>query len=153
MSNEHLVTRVLVNTIIFAFIIIAPQTVKPSSSAEGAVKNRKVVGEEEIKIVDTKYFVFLYHRGPEWIQDKPVIEQPFIKGHFDHMTKLESDGILVIGGAFKDESGAMGILEVVDMDEAQQIVNSDPVIKNKTLVATVKAWHPSVAGCVELREW
>jgi uncharacterized protein YciI len=99
--------------------------------------------------VTMEYFVFLYARDTGWVDGRPAFEQPFLQDHFEHMTRLENEGTLVIGGAFKDETGVMGILKAGSLEQAQQIIADDPVIQNKILKADVKAWTPSVTGRIE----
>ena len=100
----------------------------------------------------TMFFVFLYHQGPSWDETKSVFEQP-LQGHFGHMTKLQEEGVLIIGGPFKDGTGATGIIETTDLERAFEIVNDDPGVRDSLFVAEVKPWHPSVVGCIEPREW
>ncbi len=65
------------------------------------------------------------------------------------MTRLENEGKLVTGGPFKDASGVVGILKAGSLEEAQQIIANDPMIQNNVFKAEVKAWTPSVSGCIE----
>ncbi len=99
------------------------------------------------------YFVFIYRPGPAWVKGKTVREQPSLAGHIAHMTKLEENGQLVLGGPFKDDSGAMGVIVFEDLEAAEKAVEDDPMVQTKVVTAEVHAWHPAVTGCVAKRSW
>jgi uncharacterized protein YciI len=100
---------------------------------------------------NTRYFVFQYAPGPAWLKSKPVSEQPLNK-HFDYMKKLEAEKILLLGGPFKDASGAMGIIQTSSLEEAKRIIEKDPAVKEEVVLGEVRAWHAAVGGCVERKE-
>lgn len=99
------------------------------------------------------YFVFIYRPGPAWVKGKTVREQPSLAGHFAHMAKLQESGQLVLGGPFKDDSGAMGVIVFEDLEAAEKAVEDDPLVRAKVVTAEVHAWHPAATGCVEERPW
>jgi uncharacterized protein YciI len=99
----------------------------------------------------TKYYVFLHTPGPNWLTDKPITEQP-LANHFRHMSQLESEGKLVLGGGFLDGSGAMGVLIADSQSEAEHIVANDPAVKDQIVKATVHPWYVTVAGRVEISD-
>ena len=94
------------------------------------------------------YFVFLYEPGAGWKKGKPLITQPFIKAHFVYMERLQAEGKIRIGGAFADMQGALGILQLPSLAEAQATVANDPLVKNSIVRATVRTWIVSVPGTV-----
>ena len=55
------------------------------------------------------YFVFVYRPGPAWLPGRGILQQPLAE-HFAYMEKLQQDGVLCVGGPFKDGAGALGIL-------------------------------------------
>lgn len=93
------------------------------------------------------YFVFLYTPGAAWQTGKPMLEQP-LEEHFAYMAKLEAANVLKLGGGFTDDAGAMGVLEVVILEKAKEIVANDPAVKNGIMRASVHPWVASVKGCV-----
>jgi uncharacterized protein YciI len=99
------------------------------------------------------YFFFIYKPGPAWLADKPMAEQPSINEHFEYMAKLEHEGKLIIGGPFKDSSGAMGIIEVTNLEEAEKLMSDDPAVAHGTVEAEIRPWHPAVPGCIEQKPW
>jgi uncharacterized protein YciI len=96
----------------------------------------------------TKYYVFLYVPGPNWLADRPFTEQP-LAGHFQHMSKLESEQKLVLGGGFLDGSGAMGVLVADSQTEAENLVAQDPAVRDQVVTATVHPWYVTVAGAID----
>ena len=74
-----------------------------------------------------------------------MFEQPYLNGHFDYMTELENSGFLKLGGGFTDGAGAMGILEVDDLAQAEALIRQDPVIQHEVLTAQVHSYLVTVA--------
>lgn len=93
----------------------------------------------------TEYYVFIHKPGPNWLDGKPITEQP-LGGHFQYMTQLESDNKLVLGGGFTDNSGAMGVLRASSLAEALEIVKDDPAVREGIVVTEVHPWYVTVAG-------
>lgn len=97
--------------------------------------------------MNTEYFVFIHRPGPNWVEGKPVEEQP-LDEHFTHMTDLEDRGILVLGGGFLDGAGAMGVLKTETLDEARKLSEDDPSVKAGIVITEVHPWFVTV-GTVE----
>jgi uncharacterized protein YciI len=97
------------------------------------------------------YYVFIYRPGPNWLHGKPINEQP-LTGHFEYMSHLQKEGILILGGGFLDNTGAMGIFLSEDIEHAQDIVSADPVVRDKIVTATVHPYLVSVPGCIGVEE-
>lgn len=134
MSNPVL-TPILVIIFIFGAVITSKQETESLNSG-----------------AKTEYFVFIYTPGPAWIKDQPITAQPLNK-HFAYMAKLESDKILMLGGPFKDHSGAIGVLQARTLEEATKIIANDPAVKDGVVNAEVKGWHAAVVGCLEKKKW
>jgi hypothetical protein len=98
--------------------------------------------------METEYFVFLFSPGPNWLEEKPIEEQP-LQGHFQYMTELENQGTLILGGGFLDGTGAMGVLKLGNLEEAEAIVKKDPVVTDGLVTATIHPWFVTVGGSVE----
>jgi uncharacterized protein YciI len=73
------------------------------------------------------HFVGVYARGPKWLVGKTVREQP-LDAHFAYMGGLQSSRILVLGGPFKDDEGALAIIAAPNLAEAQLIFAADPAV-------------------------
>lgn len=96
----------------------------------------------------TKYFVFLYKPGTNWLLGKPPLEQP-LGGHFKYMSELAGLKKLVVGGGFLDGAGAMGILQVETLEEAETLVAKDPAVADNIVVASVHPYLVTVAGNIQ----
>jgi len=81
-----------------------------------------------------------------------VLQQP-LAGHFAYMEKLQQEGVLCLGGPFKDDAGALGIVQAADLGGASALIADDPAIRDEVFVAEVHPWHPAVPGVVEAKRW
>jgi uncharacterized protein YciI len=93
----------------------------------------------------TTYYVALLRRGPKWVATiTPEVNQ-VLEGHQAHVRRLASDGKLLLGGPFLDQSGAtalvgMFLLQAGSLSEAQQLVDSDPAVQAGRFVSEVLPW-------------
>lgn len=98
------------------------------------------------------YFVFVYRPGPAWVEGKSIRKQPII-AHAAYMNKLEREGTLLLGGPFKDDAGAFGILQCESIDAAWKLIEADPAIRDQIMIAQVHPWFSAAPGCLERRPW
>lgn len=92
-------------------------------------------------------FVFIYTMEAAW-KGKPLSEMPFAE-HSRYVEKLAKEKKLLVGGPFKDLSGAILIIQADSEAEARQIMENDPIVKDKVVKAEIHAWHAAIKGCVE----
>lgn len=64
------------------------------------------------------------------------------------MGRLQTQGKLLIGGGFMNNSGAMGRFLADDIEHACDIGFADPVVQNKIVTAEVHPWLVTVPGCI-----
>jgi uncharacterized protein YciI len=95
----------------------------------------------------TQYFVFIHRPGPNWLQKKPVTEQP-LEEHFAYMDQLAAQGKLVLGGGFLDGAGAMGVLRTDTIDKARVLAEQDPSVMAAIVTTEVHPWLVTV-GAIE----
>ena len=81
-----------------------------------------------------------FRAGPTWTSGS-VREQPDWDAHAEFVDALIERGTFVMGGPFSDNSGSMSLLEGIDANEARQILEDDPFMKNGVFVLE------------EIREW
>ncbi len=98
------------------------------------------------------YFVGIYSRGSRWSHGKTVLEQP-LEAHFAYMKELQRSCILVLGGPFKDDEGALAVIKAVSLVEAQLIFADDPGVKQEIFNVRVHSWFVSVEGRVSQKPW
>lgn len=133
----------------FSFITCASaigQTVETSKSTFDAELAKKVGADEN----GMKNYVFcILKTGPKdaSITDKKQREEIFA-GHMANMGRLASEGKLALAGPFgKNERSYRGlfILNAATIDEAQKLVDTDPVIRSGMMTAELTLWYGSAA--------
>ena len=62
---------------------------------------------------------------------KGELDANLLTRHIDHLRHLSREGKLMIAGPFKNNEQGMLILNCEDIDEAINLVESDPFIKEK----------------------
>jgi uncharacterized protein YciI len=95
--------------------------------------------------------------GPAWQKGKPLVQQPGIQDHAAYMRTLIKEGTLVLGGPLVDEknqvfTGAMMILALATIEDAQRALEADPATKSElfqvekieTMIITGTSWKPAV---------
>lgn len=94
------------------------------------------------------YFLVILKTGANAPTDKDLISESF-KGHMDNINRLVDEGILVVAGPLaKNESKYRGIFILDNLqstEEAREILQSDPAIKNGLLDYEIFTWYGSAA--------
>ena len=69
------------------------------------------------------------------------------KAHLENISRLAREGSLILAGPFLDEGDLRGIylFDTEKLDEARQLVKSDPAIQAGSLVMELKEWYGSAA--------
>ena len=98
------------------------------------------------------YFVGIYTRGSSWLSGKAILEQP-LEAHFAYMEALQDRHILILGGPFKDDEGALAVIEAASLPEAQRIFAADPAVRQEIFSVAVHPWFVAVEGRVSQRPW
>jgi len=97
-----------------------------------------------------KSYVFcILKTGPKdaEIKDKKQREEIFA-GHMANMNRLAKEGKLALAGPFgKNDRAYRGIFifSVATVEEAQKLVDTDPVIKSGMMIAEMTPWYGSAA--------
>ncbi len=98
------------------------------------------------------YFVGIYARGPKWLVGKTVLEQP-LEAHFTYMEGLQNSRVLVLGGPFKDDEGALAIITAPNLAQARLIFAADPAVIQEIFRFSVHPWFASVTGEISQKPW
>lgn len=101
---------------------------------------------------DSRYYFFLHSPGPAWNHDQPVFRQDWT-AHLAYMQELRDSGQLMLGGPFKDDSGAFGIVKAESVDQARALVEADPAVESGLVMVEVRPWHPVVIEAMQPRPW
>ena len=86
-------------------------------------------------------FVLIYTPGPAWQTVKTVAELPFYREHVRYMQQVFATGRLLMGGAFLDNEGGLGILAVENFAQARDIVEHDPFVLGRVVEPHLHPWH------------
>lgn len=94
------------------------------------------------------YFLVILKTGTNATTDKELITNSF-SGHMDNINRLVDEGKLVLAGPIgKNENSYRGIFilnSVKTIDEAKEILQTDPAIKNGLLDYEIFTWYGSAA--------
>jgi len=94
----------------------------------------------------TVYYVYLLKKGPTWSPDETPEIDTLQKAHLANMKRLANMGKLAINGPLLDsfatsgEIRGIGALKTNSMQEAQELINTDPMVKVGRLVFELHAW-------------
>ena len=73
--------------------------------------------------------VVLFSAGPAWVNGRGSRQQAHWEGHAAFIDDLTERGLLVAGGPFADESGAMNILSgSLERDDVERLYATDPFL-------------------------
>ena len=94
-----------------------------------------------------KYVFVILKTGPNKTTDKAFIDSCFA-GHFKNMGRLVDLEKLIVAGPFKknqNEFRGLFILNVTTLEEAQQLLETDPAIHSGLLISESYLWYGSAA--------
>ncbi|MFZ4544994.1 MAG: YciI family protein [Saprospiraceae bacterium] len=133
---------ILTLTVLLAFSFMSKaQNNKPEYDAELA----KQLGADEYGM---KMYVFaILKTGPNTISDKKVLDSLFA-GHMNNIKRLADIGKLSLAGPFgKNDKTYRGlfILNVSKIEEATELLQTDPTIKEKVFEVELYPWYGSAA--------
>ena len=99
-----------------------------------------------------KYILVILKTGPHRMPDGAARDEMF-KGHFANIQRLANEGKLVLAGPFGDKTDWRGmfIFAVSTQKEAEELVSTDPVIKEGEMVAEYHSLYSS-AAIIALKE-
>jgi uncharacterized protein len=88
--------------------------------------------------------VILLVRGPKWTPEKTPETEKIQAAHLAHLTKMATDGKLVVAGPFDKQSDetlrGMCIYKVATIDEAIKLASDDPAVKAGRLKIVSMDW-------------
>ena len=94
----------------------------------------------------TIYYIFLLKKGPVWSPDETPEIDAMQEAHLANMRRLAETGKLVINGPLLDsfvtvgEIRGIGILKTASLAEAQELLNTDPMVKVGRLIFELHVW-------------
>ena len=87
----------------------------------------------------TVYHVLFHSPGEKWVESLPFQQQPGVMAHVSYTAAFLENNKLVEGGPFLDHSGGMMVFSG-SKEEAEEIANADPAVKNGLLKVIVRPW-------------
>jgi len=95
-----------------------------------------------------KYFLVILKTGANITTDKDFINESF-RGHMVNINRLVDEGKLIIAGPLgKNENNYRGIFilsNIKSIEEAKELLQTDPAIKNELLDFEIFTWYGSAA--------
>ena len=98
--------------------------------------------EGDTTYVMKKYYLVLLKANP----DKEPLDSARVmdiqQAHLDNISRLADLGKIVIAGPMGDDGNLRGIfvMDCLSLDEAESLVQTDPAIQQKRLLAEVHPW-------------
>lgn len=94
------------------------------------------------------YFFVILKTGTNTTTDKEFISESF-RGHLDNINRLVEEGKLIVAGPLgKNENNYRGIFilnNIKSIEEAVELLQTDPAIKNRMLDYEIFTWYGSAA--------
>lgn len=94
----------------------------------------------------TIYYIFLLKKGPTWNPDSTPQISALQEAHLANLKRLADMGKLVINGPLLDsfatsgEIRGIGALKANSLEEAQDLISTDPMVKVGRLVFELHTW-------------
>jgi len=93
------------------------------------------------------YVLVILKTGSNKTTDKKIVDSLF-SGHMANINKLVESGKLIVAGPLKKNDRAyrgIFILDVKTIEEANELIQTDPAVKEKLLDAELFGWYGSAA--------
>lgn len=94
------------------------------------------------------YYLVILKTGKNKTTDKELINNSF-RGHMENINRLVANGKLIVAGPLaKNENNYRGIFilnNLITIDDAKEILQTDPAIKNGLLDFEIFTWYGSAA--------
>ena len=132
----------LITVSFFVFVqLLHAQTVNPDYDSTLAQK----LGADDYGM---KSYVFVILKtGSNTTTEKAFVDSCFA-GHMANINRLVNEGKLIVAGPFGKNNNAyrgIFILNVKNIEEAQELIQTDPAINSKLLDADLYNWYGSAA--------
>lgn len=94
----------------------------------------------------TVYYVYLLKKGPAWSSDSTPEINALQEAHLANLKRLADMGKLVINGPLLDsfatsgEIRGIGALKAGSLEEAQELISTDPMVKVGHLIYELHTW-------------
>lgn len=98
--------------------------------------------QKEKKYEMKMYYLVFLKKGPNQNQDEAHLKK-LQEAHMAHLTKMAEEGKMDIAGPVQSDTDLRGICiyNVATKEEAEELVNQDPMIKHGRLVAEILPFY------------
>lgn len=132
----------------FSYILIKQNPSSVENTTENPNYDAALATKLEADDLGMRSFVFVILKtGSNTTTDKDFINQAF-RGHLDNINRLVKENKLVVAGPMgKNENNYRGIFifTVSTIEEAQELLKSDPAVESGILEADLYRWYGSAA--------
>lgn len=89
-----------------------------------------------------KIVLVIFHKpGPNWKQGVDFRDQAGVFDHVAHYQKWQSEGKLLLGGPYLDNSGGMMVtIPGTKQTDVEAFAAADPAVKSGLLIYEIKNW-------------
>jgi uncharacterized protein len=77
------------------------------------------------------------------IERKPTFNGDSIPAHREFLQRIKGTDTLLMAGGFEDQTGGAYVIQASTLEEAKEIVSTDPMYKENESVYSVKEWKVS----------
>lgn len=99
----------------------------------------------------TGFYILQYSPGSNWDEKYDYQSQPRLDQHQKYLAALHDNELIVMGGPFEGKSGAMVIVRVNTLAQAQGIASRDPAVIDEVLEAEVTPWRVKMSSMRQFR--
>jgi len=129
----------------FAGLTAPAQVEKPLGPVYDAELAKKLGGDEN----GMKNYVFVILKtGPKDAEFKGKVRDDMFAGHMANIGRLADEGKLAVAGPFRKNDRqyrGLYIFNVKTVEEAQKLVETDPVVKARMMIAEMTPWYGSAS--------
>lgn len=133
----------------YPFYIIIALLLFVNSNAQDSVKyNENLAKSLKSDDYGMKKYVFCILKTGTYTTATKEEQAKYFEGHMANINKLANEGKLALAGPFmKNDKNYRGIFifNVETIEEAQNLVNSDPAVQAKIFEAELTLWYGSAA--------
>ena len=138
------ITAILLDIVIFGQSKLEKDTINSNPNYDKVIAEKLGGDDYGMK----SYFLVILKTGTNKTEDKNLISECFI-GHMNNIDRLVKAGKLIVAGPFeKNDNNYRGLFilnNIKTMDEAKDILQTDPAIKNGLLDYEIYPWYGSAA--------
>lgn len=138
--------------VIYAFAVCLVGSLAAPSFAQttAPTPSQPIRAEGEALAPPLSLFVVHLTTGSGWNKQIPTHEQSGFREHSANLSRLRTDGVLVIGARYKDSQADKGmlLLRAANVDAARAYFADDPMVKSKAFELDIAEFQPFYDGYV-----